>query len=197
NVTVEDVGEDADFNSGAWVSATNCVNAFDGTVTGCLGDIDNFLKKRKLEQVVAIVKSCSPNALGDLNVTLKDLSGTVPGTIHYKVLDVGSYENDITVGAAMILANILVFTPKPSKHYLNITKRNVVEVFPEKLKKPPLPRRKVDVAVARTDTGTDTTTENSTSKKVLPIAAELSKKVVVAAELPESAAAYTDLLVWP
>ncbi|GJS48897.1 ribonuclease H-like domain-containing protein [Tanacetum coccineum] len=126
---VEDVGEDADFNSGAWVSATNYVNAFGGTVTGCLGDIDNFLKKGKLEQVVVIVKSCSPNALGDLNVTLKDLSGTGPGTIHYKVHDVGSYEKYITVGAAMILANVLVFTPKPSKHYLNITKRNVVEVF--------------------------------------------------------------------
>ncbi|GJZ23124.1 hypothetical protein Tco_0560583 [Tanacetum coccineum] len=126
---VEDVGEDADFNSGAWVSATNYVIAFGGTVTGCLGDIDNFLKKGKLEQVVAIVKSCYPNALGDLNVTLKDLSGTVPGTIHYKVLDVGSYGKDITVGAAMILANVSVFTPKPSEHYLNITKRNVVEVF--------------------------------------------------------------------
>ncbi|GKB14034.1 transposase, MuDR, MULE transposase domain protein [Tanacetum coccineum] len=126
---VEDVDEDDDFNSGAWVSATNYVNAFGGTVTGCLGDIDNFLKKEKLEQVVAIVKSCSPNMLGDLNVTLKDLSGTIPGTIHYKVLDVGSYENDITVGAAMILANVSVFTPKPSQHYLNITMRNVIEVF--------------------------------------------------------------------
>ncbi|GKF20131.1 transposase, MuDR, MULE transposase domain protein, partial [Tanacetum coccineum] len=83
----------------------------------------------KLEQVVAIVKSCSPNALGDLNVTLKDLSGTIPGKIHYKVLDVGSYEKDIRVGTAMTLANVLVFTPKPSKHYINITKRNVVEVF--------------------------------------------------------------------
>nr|GEX15681.1 transposase, MuDR, MULE transposase domain protein [Tanacetum cinerariifolium] len=71
----------------AWVSATNYVIAFGGTVTGCLGDIDNFLKKEKLEQVVAIVKYCYPNALGDLNVTLKDVSGTVPGTIHYKVLD--------------------------------------------------------------------------------------------------------------
>ncbi|GKC51784.1 hypothetical protein Tco_1074529 [Tanacetum coccineum] len=70
---VEDVGEDADFNSGAWVSATNYVNAFGGTVTGCLGDIDNFLKKGKLEQVVAIVKSCSPNALGDLNVTERSI----------------------------------------------------------------------------------------------------------------------------
>ncbi|GKD33347.1 hypothetical protein Tco_1248856 [Tanacetum coccineum] len=126
---VEDVGEDVDFNSGAWVSATNYVNAFGGTVTGCLGDIDNFLKKGKLEQVFAIVKSCSLNALEDLNVTLKDLSGTVPGTINYKVLDVGGYGKDITVGAAMILANVSVFIPKPSKHYLNITKRNVVEVF--------------------------------------------------------------------
>nr|GEU61184.1 transposase, MuDR, MULE transposase domain protein [Tanacetum cinerariifolium]GEU73506.1 transposase, MuDR, MULE transposase domain protein [Tanacetum cinerariifolium] len=74
---VEDVGEDAEFNSGAWVSATNYVIAFGGTVTGCLGDIDNFLKKGKLKQVVAIVKSCYPNALRDLNVTLKDVSERV------------------------------------------------------------------------------------------------------------------------
>ncbi|GKB34639.1 hypothetical protein Tco_0879581 [Tanacetum coccineum] len=123
------VGENVDFNSRAWANATNYVNAFGGTVTGCLGDIDDFIKKGKLEQVVAIIKSCSLNALGDLNVTLKDLSGTVHGTINYKVLDVGSYGKDITVRAAMILDNVSVFTPKPSKHYLNIIKRNVVEVF--------------------------------------------------------------------
>ncbi|GJY93659.1 hypothetical protein Tco_0509441 [Tanacetum coccineum] len=29
----------------------------------------------------------------------------------------------------MILANVSVFTPKPSQHYLNITMRNVIEVF--------------------------------------------------------------------
>ncbi|GJQ97518.1 hypothetical protein Tco_0008657 [Tanacetum coccineum] len=120
---------DDDFKSPAWVSATNYANAFCGTVTGCLGDVDNFLKKGKLEQVVAIVKSCSPNMLGDLNVTLKDLSGTIPGTIHRKVIVEGGYKKDITVGAAMILTNVSVFTPKPSHHYLNITMRNVVEVF--------------------------------------------------------------------
>nr|GEW51463.1 hypothetical protein [Tanacetum cinerariifolium] len=114
--------EDDAFNSGVWVSATNYVNAFGGTVTGCLGDIDNFLKRGKLEQVVATVKSCSSNMLGYLNVTLKDLSGTIPDSIHYKVLDMGSYKKDITVGAAMILANVSVFTPKPLQHYLNITK---------------------------------------------------------------------------
>ncbi|GKA82581.1 hypothetical protein Tco_0789329, partial [Tanacetum coccineum] len=37
-VVVEDVGEDDDFKSGSWVSATNYVNAFGGTVTGCLGE---------------------------------------------------------------------------------------------------------------------------------------------------------------
>nr|GEW02937.1 serine carboxypeptidase S28 family protein [Tanacetum cinerariifolium] len=86
--------------------ATNYVKAFGGNVTGCLGDIDNFLKKRKLDQVVAIVKSCSSNVLDDLNVTMKDLSGD-----------------------AMILSNVYVFTSKPSQHYLNITMKNVVEVF--------------------------------------------------------------------
>ncbi|GKE95882.1 transposase, MuDR, MULE transposase domain protein, partial [Tanacetum coccineum] len=61
-------------------------------------------------------------ALGDLNVTLKDLSGTVPETLHYKVLDVSSYEKDITVGAAMILANVSVFTPKLSNITLTLQK---------------------------------------------------------------------------
>ncbi|GJV38014.1 protein phosphatase [Tanacetum coccineum] len=93
---VEDVGEDDDFKSGSWVSATNYVNANGGTVTGLI---------------------------------MKDLSGTIPGIIHYKVLGDGGYENDITVGAALILVNVSVFTLKPSMHYLNITMRNVVKVF--------------------------------------------------------------------
>ncbi|GJW87468.1 hypothetical protein Tco_0162808 [Tanacetum coccineum] len=92
-------------------------------------DIENFLKNEKLDQVVAIVKSCSPNVLGDLTVTMKDLLGTIPGTISHKVIDEGGYGKDVTVGAAMILVNVSVFTPKPSKHYLNITMRNMVEVF--------------------------------------------------------------------
>nr|GEV22212.1 retrovirus-related Pol polyprotein from transposon TNT 1-94 [Tanacetum cinerariifolium] len=126
---VEDVGDDNDFKSAAWVSATNYVNTFGGTVSGCLEDVNNFMKNRKLEQVVGIVKSCSPNMLGDLNVTMEDLSSTIPGTIHHKVIGKGGYGKDITVGAAMILINVFVFSPNPSKHYLNITMRNVVEVF--------------------------------------------------------------------
>ncbi|GJV59446.1 zf-CCHC domain-containing protein [Tanacetum coccineum] len=126
---VEYVGEDEDFNSGAWVSATDYVNANGGTVNGCLSDIKTILKNGKLEQVVAIVKSCSPNALGDLTVTMKDLSGTILGTINHKVIGEDGYGNDITLGDALIIANVLVFSPKPSLHYLNITKKNVIKVF--------------------------------------------------------------------
>nr|GEV51551.1 hypothetical protein [Tanacetum cinerariifolium] len=92
-------------------------------------DIKKFLNKEKLDQVVAIVKSCSLNMIDDLTVTMKDLSGTIPETIHHKVIGDGGYENDITVGAALILANVSVFSPKPSMHYLNITNRNAVKVF--------------------------------------------------------------------
>ncbi|GKF02821.1 GPCR kinase, partial [Tanacetum coccineum] len=60
---------------------------------------------------------------------MKDLSGTIPRTIHYKVIGDYGYGKDIIVGAALILANVLVFTPKPSMNYLNITMRNVVKVF--------------------------------------------------------------------
>ncbi|GKB63040.1 hypothetical protein Tco_0919226 [Tanacetum coccineum] len=106
---VEDVREDEDLRVGR--------------------DIKNFLDIRKLDQVVAIVKSCSPNVIGDLTVTMKDLSGTIPGTIHHKVVDEGGYGKDITVEVALILVNVLFFSPKPSMHYLNITMRNVVKVF--------------------------------------------------------------------
>ncbi|GJW68635.1 retrovirus-related pol polyprotein from transposon TNT 1-94, partial [Tanacetum coccineum] len=94
-----------------------------------VGDIKNFLNNEKLDQVVAIVKSCSPNVIGDLTVTMKDLPGTIPGTIHHKFIGKGGYGNDITVGAALILPNVLVFSPKPSMYYLNITMRNVVKIF--------------------------------------------------------------------
>nr|GEU67612.1 hypothetical protein [Tanacetum cinerariifolium] len=113
---VEDVGEDDDFKGETWVSATDYVNANGGNVTRCLRDIKNFLKNGKLDQVVAIVKSCSPNAIGDLTVTMKDLSDTIHGTLHYKVIGDSGYGKDITVGAALIP----VFSPKPSMHTLTL-----------------------------------------------------------------------------
>ncbi|GKB73021.1 ribonuclease H-like domain-containing protein [Tanacetum coccineum] len=82
---IDDVGEDKDFRSGSWVNAVEFVNVNGGgIVNGCLEDIENYLKNGKLEQFVAIIKSCTPNALGDLTVTLKDLSVFSPKpSMHY------------------------------------------------------------------------------------------------------------------
>nr|GEW85195.1 hypothetical protein [Tanacetum cinerariifolium] len=97
-------------------------------------DVNKCLKNGKLEKVVAVIKSCTPNELGDLTITLKDLSGTIfctiSGTIHYKVLTEERFTKAITVGAALILHNVFVFSPKQSTHhYHNVTKKNMVKVF--------------------------------------------------------------------
>nr|GEW18413.1 acyl-CoA-binding domain-containing protein 4 [Tanacetum cinerariifolium] len=39
------------------------------------------------------------------------------------------YGKNIHVGAALILANVIVFSPKPSMYYFNITMRNMVKIF--------------------------------------------------------------------
>nr|GEW36184.1 hypothetical protein [Tanacetum cinerariifolium] len=220
---VEDVGDDDDFKSAAWVSATNYVNTFGGIDT-LIGKIVNptfpsillniiqevVVMKTKGIDVVSFIK---PKCGDGTNISLwndawrggvafkilapriymlesmKDIrslegsrefsvssirktidaaflpcgnvktrwvkevpikinilpwkvsndylptrfnlsrKGTIPGTIHHNVIGKGGYGKDITVGAAMILKNVSVFSPNPSKHYLNITMRNVVEVF--------------------------------------------------------------------
>ncbi|GJV32045.1 phospholipase-like protein [Tanacetum coccineum] len=57
------------------------VNVDGGIMTGCFGDVKKFLMNGKLKKVVAVIKSCTSNALGDLTVTLKDLSGTISGVV--------------------------------------------------------------------------------------------------------------------
>ncbi|GKA25562.1 transposase, MuDR, MULE transposase domain protein [Tanacetum coccineum] len=83
---IEDVGEDEDLMCALWLSVVEYVNVDGGIVAGYFGDVKKFLKNGKLEKVVATIKSCTVNMLGYLTVPLKDLSGTIFGTIHYKVL---------------------------------------------------------------------------------------------------------------
>nr|GEW72672.1 hypothetical protein [Tanacetum cinerariifolium] len=127
---IVDVCEDDDFTRASWLSTIDYVNIDGGIVTGCFGDVKKFLKNGKLEQIVAVIKSCTSNSSGDLTVTLKDLSGTIFSAIHYKVLIEERFAKAFTIGSALILHNVSVFSPKQSTHhYLNITKKNMVKVF--------------------------------------------------------------------
>nr|GEW85630.1 hypothetical protein [Tanacetum cinerariifolium] len=127
---IEDVGEDDNFTRASWLSAIHYVNVDGGVVTGYFGEVNKCLKNGKLEKVIAVIKCCTPNALGDLTITFKDLFGTIFGTNHYKVLIEERFTKAITVRAALILHNVFVFSPKQSTHhYLNITKKNMVKIF--------------------------------------------------------------------
>ncbi|GKE26410.1 copia protein [Tanacetum coccineum] len=126
----DDVSEDDDFQSSPWVKALEFMNDREEIGGGCFGDIESYLKKGKLEIVVAIITSCKPNVLGDMNVTLKDPSGTTSGTIHYKVLSSeDGYAKDIKVGSALILRNVSVFCDKSKNYALNITIKNLVKII--------------------------------------------------------------------
>ncbi|GKE72022.1 reverse transcriptase domain-containing protein, partial [Tanacetum coccineum] len=125
----EDVSEDDHFMQGPWLQAIVYLHGEGVIVSGCLGDMKKHCIKGKLELVVGVVKSCTPNSLGDMTVTLKDPTGTMGGTIHYKVFqnEDDGYAKSIKVGSVLILRNVSVWTPKPSQHYLNITIRNIVK----------------------------------------------------------------------
>ncbi|GKC41573.1 reverse transcriptase domain-containing protein [Tanacetum coccineum] len=127
---IEDAFEDDHFTRGPWLSVVVYLHAKGVMAAGCLSDMKKYCKNRKLETVVGVIMSRTPNALGDLTITLKDPSGTMGGTIHYKVFkEEEGYAKSINVRAVLILRNVSVFTPKPSNHYLNITLRNIVKVF--------------------------------------------------------------------
>nr|GEZ26617.1 GPCR kinase [Tanacetum cinerariifolium] len=90
-----------------------------------VGEDDDF----KSGPWVRVTNYVNTNGGTITGLNMKDLTGTIPGTIHYKVIGEDGYGKDITIGAALILANVSVFSPKPSMHYLNITMRNVGKVF--------------------------------------------------------------------
>ncbi|GJS51979.1 reverse transcriptase domain-containing protein [Tanacetum coccineum] len=127
----EDVSEDDHFMQGPWLQVIVYLHGEGVIVYGCLSDMKKHCIKGKLKLVVGVVKSCTPNSLGDMTVTLKDPTCTMGGTIHYKVFqnEDDGYAKSIKVGSVLILRNVSVWTPKPSQHYLNITIRNIVKVF--------------------------------------------------------------------
>ncbi|XWS50828.1 hypothetical protein CRYUN_Cryun12cG0122900 [Craigia yunnanensis] len=134
---VEDPGaDDDDFSRDPWLFALEFIRR-EGLVDNgrTIGTPLSWIKtepkmgNRKVAQVVAIIKSCTPNGLGDLMVTLKDPTGTIDASIHRKVLVEGGFGKDISVGTVLILQKVSIFSPLRSARYLNITLSNVVKAI--------------------------------------------------------------------
>ncbi|KAK1361222.1 hypothetical protein POM88_045696 [Heracleum sosnowskyi] len=122
---------DDDFNSNAWLHALHFTQTTKDVVipTTPLSRVDTTLPHRIVNQVVAIINSCTPNGLGDMTVTLKDRTGIRDGTIHRKVLTDSEFAKDISVKAAIVLKKVSIFAPASKTVYLNITRSNVLKVF--------------------------------------------------------------------
>ncbi|KAK4765919.1 hypothetical protein SAY87_007561 [Trapa incisa] len=130
-----DDGDDGDFALIPWVYAVDFVRR-EGLVCGegaAIGTpvcaIRNGLLTDRVALMVAVIKSCNPNGLDGLMVTLKDPTGSIGASIHSRVLSHGSFGKDISVGAVLILQKVAVFSPARYAHYLNITLNNVVKVI--------------------------------------------------------------------
>ncbi|BAU01986.1 hypothetical protein VIGAN_11138300 [Vigna angularis var. angularis] len=89
-----------------------------------------------LPLVVCILKECKPNGLGDMQLTLKDPTATMKASLHKKALEDPEIAENIAVGSVIILNLVHPFTPFRQNHYLNITHRSIVKVFPAEVSPP-------------------------------------------------------------
>lgn len=96
----------------------------------------------RVDRVVAVIKSCTPNGFGDMTITLKvllysihyaaalyfgvsflcgdlsvsfqDPTGSVGATVYHRVFTEGNFGKDITVGSVLLLQKVLSFPFLPS-----------------------------------------------------------------------------------
>ncbi|KAF3648146.1 putative ADP-ribosylation factor GTPase-activating protein AGD13-like [Capsicum annuum] len=121
---------DYDFQSNPWLCALEFVGAENGKIPCTpLSSVNKCLQSARVDQVVAVVKSCTQNGLGGLIVTLKDPTGSIGASIHHKVLSESQHGKDICIGSVLILKKVAVFCPSSSAYYLNITLGNLTKVF--------------------------------------------------------------------
>ncbi|EOY21341.1 hypothetical protein QUC31_007280 [Theobroma cacao] len=182
---VEDPGaDDDDFSRAPWLFALEFIRreglADDG---GTIGTPLSWIKtepkmgNRKVAQIVAVIKSCTPNGLGDLMVTLKDPTGTIDASIHRKVLVEGGFGKDISVGTVLILQKVSIFSPSRSVHYLNITLSNVVKAI-SKDSGPPSQQNYPASTVIPTDHGVENSKQPYIQQKVSTLSQERTEGIM-------------------
>ncbi|KAB2020450.1 hypothetical protein ES319_D07G069400v1 [Gossypium barbadense] len=174
---------DDDFSRDPWLFALEFIRR-EGLVDngGTIGTPLSWIKtepklgNRKVAQVVAIIKSCTANGLGDLMVTLKDPTGTIDASIHGKVLVDGRFAKDITVGTVLILQKVSVFSPMCSARYLNITLNNVVKAIPKDTE--PLSELNHTSRVISTANGIGNTKETWNQQKVSSLSPDRNANIM-------------------
>nr|GEX08229.1 hypothetical protein [Tanacetum cinerariifolium] len=95
---IEDASKDDQFTCDSWLSAVEYLNVEGSLANDCFVNMKTFCVNGKLKHVVAVIKTCTSNALGELTITLKYPFGTISDTIYHKVLTERGYGKSITFG---------------------------------------------------------------------------------------------------
>ncbi|XP_060704851.1 homologous recombination OB-fold protein [Hemiscyllium ocellatum] len=86
------------------------------------------LPKGKVPKMAVLVKSLTRTNT-DASAVFKDPSGEMQGTIHRQLLV--EELNNLKVGTVLLLKQVGVFSPSLRNHYLNITRSNVIRIYPQ------------------------------------------------------------------
>ncbi|GJP38550.1 hypothetical protein CLOM_g22993 [Closterium sp. NIES-68] len=90
-------------------------------------------------QLAAVVERLSLQPRGDANVEIKDPTGRLEGSLHWKVMADADNKSRLKRGSAFLLRKVVVFSPRKGLQYVNITLANVVQVFAPDTPIPPVP----------------------------------------------------------
>ncbi|ONK73247.1 uncharacterized protein A4U43_C04F28920 [Asparagus officinalis] len=128
---VEEEEQDGDFKLSPWLSAAAFLGGEFELMwpISLIKDRNNARAAVRIPQVAGIVKSCVPNGLGDLFITLKDPTGIIGASIHRNVLLESNLGGDISVGCVLILKQVAVFCPGRLACYINVTANNMVKLI--------------------------------------------------------------------
>lgn len=85
------------------------------------------LQKNKVPHICVMIKLITIHT-SDATVTFKDPTGEMQGTLHRQLLE--EYQSDLKPGCVLLLKQVGVLSPSLRNHYLNVTHRNVVQIFP-------------------------------------------------------------------
>nr|XP_040046375.1 homologous recombination OB-fold protein [Gasterosteus aculeatus aculeatus] len=84
------------------------------------------LAKNKVPNMAVLLKSLV-HTHADARAVFKDPTGEIQGTVHRRLLE--GREEELKVGAVLLLKQVGVFSPSHRNHYLNVTPNNLLRIY--------------------------------------------------------------------
>uniref|UniRef100_A0A8C9RQS6 Homologous recombination factor with OB-fold n=1 Tax=Scleropages formosus TaxID=113540 RepID=A0A8C9RQS6_SCLFO len=85
------------------------------------------LAKNKVPNMAVMLKSLL-HTHADAKAVFQDPTGEMQGTVHRRLLE--ERQGELKVGAVLLLKQVGVFSPSHRNHYLNVTPRNLLRIYP-------------------------------------------------------------------